>query len=168
MIAQQLLTDMGSAGTVVLMYDSHQVYYQTERLRGIQNVLKDYPNVKIINAETTDTREQIMAATRDVLNRTPNVNAFIVVNANAAGAMAQEIRNRYQADHYHLYSFDDAPESLSLLKQGRLDAMIEQSPEKMGEISVKRIMEWLNGDTVPLNIDGYFTDIKIVKAEDAL
>ncbi|MFJ5714183.1 sugar ABC transporter substrate-binding protein [Neobacillus sp. NPDC093127] len=166
MIAQQLLTDMGSAGTVVLMYDSHQVYYQTERLRGIQNVLKDYPNVKIINAETTDTREQIMAATRDVLNRTPNVNAFIVVNANAAGAMAQEIRNRYQADHYHLYSFDDSPESLSLLKQGRLDAMIEQSPEKMGEISVERIMEWLNGDTVPLNIDGYFTDIKIVKANE--
>lgn len=166
LIAQEMLSDVGTEGTVVLMYDSHHEYYQTERINGIQDALKEYPNMRIINAETTGKREQILAATRDVLNRTPNVNAFIVVNANAAGAMAQEIGNRYQSEHYHLYSFDDGPDSLSLLKQGKLDAMIEQAPERMGEISVRRILEWLNGDTVPLNIDGYFTDIKIVKAND--
>ncbi|HYK73927.1 MAG TPA: substrate-binding domain-containing protein [Pseudoneobacillus sp.] len=166
MIARQLISDMGSAGEVVLMYDRQQEYYQTQRLSGIQDVLKDYPNVQIMYAETSDSREQIIASTQDVLNRMPDVDAFIAVNAEVSGAMIQEISKRYQVEPYYIYSFDDGPESLSLLKQGKLDGMIEQSPEKMGKKSVQLLMEWLNGETVPLHSEGYYTEIRILKAMD--
>jgi ribose transport system substrate-binding protein len=53
-----------------------------------------------------------------------------------------------------------------LLTQGKLDGMIEQSPEKMGELSVNLIMKYLTDVTVPLNMDGYLTDIRIVKATE--
>jgi len=166
MIANQLLSDMGTTGNVVLMSDSHQEYYQEQRVNGMQDVLNDYPNVQTLYGETSETREQVISTTQDMLNQMPDVDAFIAINANIAGSMIQEIGNRSQVEPYHIYTFDDGPESLSLLMQGKLDGMIQQSPEMMGKISVKLMMEWLNGETVPLEINGYFTDIHILTEMD--
>jgi ribose transport system substrate-binding protein len=166
LIARHLLSDMGSKGNVVLMYDSLQEYYQKQRLDGIQEVLKYYPEIQIVEAETSDSREQVIATTQEVMNKVPEIDAFIAVNANVAGAMIKEISKRSQVEPYYIYSFDDGPESLSLLTQGKLDGMIEQSPEKMGQVSVQVMIEWLNGETVPLDKDGYLTDITFLKAAD--
>ncbi|MBU9712042.1 sugar ABC transporter substrate-binding protein [Evansella tamaricis] len=166
MIANQLLKDMGDKGTIVLMYDSSQEYFQLQRLNGIQDVLKNHPKIVTINAETSDEREEIVSKTQDILNQTPEVDAFIAVNANIAGAMIQEISKRFQIEPYFIYSFDDGPESISLLTEGKLDGIIEQSPEMMGKLSVKMMMEWLTGETVPLDIIGYYTDIQILKVTD--
>ncbi|HJV16383.1 MAG TPA: substrate-binding domain-containing protein [Bacillales bacterium] len=166
MIARQLLSDMGPAGSVILMCDSHKEYFQTQRLKGMQDVLKNYPNIRTIYSETSDTREQVIATTQDLLNRLPYVNAFIAVNSNIVGAMIQEIEKRSQIEPHYIYSFDDGPESLLLLKQGKLDGMIEQSPKMMGEKSVSVIMKWLRSETVPLDMKGYFTNIRILKAMD--
>ena len=40
------------------------------------------------------------------------MDAFIAVNANIVGAMIQEIGRRSQVEPYHIYTFDDGPESL--------------------------------------------------------
>lgn len=166
MIARQLLTDMGTSGEVIFMLDNRQEYYQKQRLMGIQDVLKEYPNIHMIEGGTEDTREQVIATTKALLNRLPNVDAFIAINANFVGDMIEEIDRRSKVEPYFIYSFDDDPESLSLLKQGKLDGMIEQSPQKMGELSVNLMMKWLNNETVPLNLNGYLTDIRMVKAMD--
>jgi len=166
MLANELMKEMGTSGTVVLMYDSEHEYYQTQRLSGIQDVLNVYPNIKTVLAQTSETREQVLTTTQDVMNRNPDVDSFIAVNANFAAGMVQEIGKRSQVEPYFIYSFDDGPETLTLLKEEKLDGIVKQSPEMMGEISVQLIMEWLNGDTVPLDIDGYFTDIHFLKAVD--
>jgi ribose transport system substrate-binding protein len=165
-LARRLLSDMGSEGNVILLYDSEQEYYQMERLKGIQDVMKRYENVKLIHTKTSDTREQVTAATQDVLNRIPDAEAFIAVDANATGPMIKEISRRMQVEPLFIYTFDDGPESLMLLMQGKLDGIIKQQPELMGKISVQRLIEWLNGERVPLDMKGYFTDIEIVKEMD--
>jgi ribose transport system substrate-binding protein len=166
MIANQLLSDMGTAGTVILLGDSRQEYYQQQRLNGIHDVLKNYPKVRTEYAETPDSRDQVIATTQDLMNRIPDVKAFVAINANNAGAMIQEIGRRSRVEPYDIYSFDDSPETLKLLKQGKLDGMIEQSPETMGRISVSLMIKWLRGETVPLNTNGYLTDIRMLKAKD--
>ncbi|MDQ0154041.1 sugar ABC transporter substrate-binding protein [Robertmurraya andreesenii] len=166
MLAMRLVADMGTSGKVLLTYSSNEEYYQKQRLEGIQNVLSEFPSIETIYAETSSSREEIIATTRNVLNNSPNVDAIISVNSNIIGALVQEISKRSQVEPYYIYSFDDAPESLSLLKQGKIDGMIEQSPEMMGKTSVELIVEWLNGETVPLDFDGYYTNIRILKAAD--
>lgn len=164
MIAKQLLSDMGTCGDVLLTYNSNQEYYQKQRLNGIEDVFKNYPNVHTIYAETSSSREQIIATTRNVLNETPDVDGIIAVNANIVGALVQEISKRSQVEPYYIYSFDDGPESITLLNQGKIDALIEQSPKMMGKKSVELIMDWLKEETVPLDFEGYFTEIRILKA----
>jgi ribose transport system substrate-binding protein len=168
MIAHQLIADMGTSGKVILLGDTRQEYYQEQRLKGIHDVLKDYPQVRTEYAVTPETRDQVIATTQDLMNRMPDVDAFVAVNANIAGAMIQEIGRRSQVEPYDIYSFDDSPETLTLLKQGKLDGMIEQSPETMGRISVGLMIKWLSGEIVPLDTDGYHTDIRMLKAPKAL
>jgi ribose transport system substrate-binding protein len=61
------------------------------------------------------------------MNKEPDIDAFIAINANVAGAMIGEISKRSQVEPYHIYSFDDGPESLSLLIQTKLDGVIVKS-----------------------------------------
>jgi ribose transport system substrate-binding protein len=166
MIAAQLIADMGPSGNVVLMYNHNPEHYQQQRLQGIEDSLKNYPDISIDYAETESTRDEVITATQAVLNKVPNADAFIAVNANTVGAMIQEISKRYQPEPFFIYSFDDGPESLTLVEQGLLDGIIKQSPEQMGSQSVKLMTEWLKGETVPLDANGYLTEIQIMKATD--
>lgn len=165
-IAKQLISDMGIRGNVILMYDDHEENYQEQRLKGILDVLSNYSSIEITQAQTLATREQVVTTTREVLNQVPNADAFISVNANFVGTLIQEIRKRSQVEPYYIYSFDDGPDSESLLLEGKLDGIIGQSPETMGKVSVQLMKEWLNGESGPLDTHGYFTDIQILKATD--
>ena len=163
LIARQLLNDMGTEGNVVLLSDEQKEYYQNERLKGIYATLKVYPNIKIQYAETAESKDQVITTMRDQLNHMPDVDAFIAVNANMIGPMVQEIGKRSQVEPYFIYTFDDGPESLPLFEEGKIDGVVEQDPETMGEVSVQQLVKWLNGETVPLDINGYFTKIRILK-----
>ncbi|MDO3408354.1 substrate-binding domain-containing protein [Saccharibacillus sp. CPCC 101409] len=166
LIAKRLVRDMGNKGTVVLMADERDEYDQLRRLEGVRSVLAAYPAIALEEVRTPGEQERVIAATQESMNCFPDVNAFISVDAGLTGAMVQEIGRRAQVDPYHIYSFDDNPDILPLLREGKLDAIVEQSPEEMGEMSVRLMTEWLSGETVPLNADGYLTDIRMLTAAD--
>lgn len=167
LIAKQLIADMGTEGTVILIGDSNQEYYQKQRLAGVQDVLGQYSGIVTAYAETGERQEQVIAVTQDMMNQFPDVDAFVSLNANMASAMIQEIGRRSQVDTYHIYSFDDSPDSLPLLTAGKLDGMIEQAPEEMGRIGVDLMMKWISGEVMPLNSAGYLTEIKMLQRKDA-
>ena len=162
MVAYQLIKEMGTSGEVIILRDDVQAYYQKERLAGIQDVLEDYPEIDIIIRGTEDTNEQVISTTQQLMNEVPRATAFIAINANYAGPMIQEIGRRTQVEPYHIYTFDDGVESTTLLEQGKLDGILEQKPEEMGQESVKWLMEWISGKTVPLNSDGYLTETNML------
>ncbi|MWC28856.1 substrate-binding domain-containing protein [Paenibacillus sp. MMS18-CY102] len=167
MIARQLVKDMEGTGKVVLMVSDRQEDYQRSRLKGIVEVLRAYPQVKTEIVASGDEKDAAVSATDELLNTQPDAKAFIAVAANHANVIIQEIEKRSQVEPYFIYSFDDSPDSMALLKQGKIDALIAQSPEQMGELSVKLMVQWLDGKVVPLNPDGYFTNIRVLRAGEA-
>ncbi|EFM12597.1 periplasmic binding protein/LacI transcriptional regulator [Paenibacillus curdlanolyticus YK9] len=167
MIARQLIEDMGSSGKVVLMVSDRQEDYQRSRLKGILEVLKAYPQVKTEIVASGDEKDAVVSATDDLLNTQPDAKAFIAVAANHASIIIQEIEKRSRVEPYYIYAFDDSPETMTLLKQSKIDALVAQSPELMGELSVKLMTEWLDGKVVPLNPDGYFTQVRVLRAGEA-
>ena len=162
MVASQLVKEMGTSGEVIILRDDVQAFYQEERLAGIQDVLEGYSEIDITIRGTVDTNEQVISTTQQLMNEVPRATAFIAINANHAGPMIQEIGRRTQVEPYHIYTFDDGVESTTLLEQGKLDGVLEQKPEEMGQESVKWLMEWVSGKTVPLNSDGYLTETNML------
>ncbi|QDH22168.1 sugar ABC transporter substrate-binding protein [Saccharibacillus brassicae] len=167
MIGERLVNDMGETGRVVLIGDDREEYDQRRRLEGVRGVLERYKDIRVEYVKTSDDEVNVSAATQDVMNRFPDVNAFISIDANLTAAMVQEIGRRSQIAPYHIYSFDDHPTILPLLRQGKLDAIVEQSPGEMGETGVRMMTRWLNGETVPLDVEGYLTDIRLLTTEEA-
>ncbi|WP_411350173.1 sugar ABC transporter substrate-binding protein [Paenibacillus sp. WLX2291] len=161
LIAEKLIQDMGKKGTVVLMGDNRNEYDQQQRVKGMEHILKQYPGIHTEYVQTPEVRDKIVAATQNIMNRFPNVNAFISIDSNLTEAMVQEISRRSSIESYKIYSFDDNPDVLPLLRDGKLDGILEQSPDEMGKVSVQMMIQWLNGKTLPLNRDGYLTDISI-------
>ncbi|QFG00424.1 sugar ABC transporter substrate-binding protein [Psychrobacillus glaciei] len=164
-VARQLVKKMGTAGEVAILGDLEQAYYQKQRLAGIQDILSRYPDIQMTIKGTAATKEQVMATTQQLMNEVPRASAFIVINANYAGPLIQEIGRRTKVEPYHIYTFDDGVESTALLRQGKLDGILEQQPEEMGSESVKWLMEWISGKTVPLDSNGYLTEIRMVEAK---
>lgn len=166
MIAAQLIEDMGTEGQVVLMSESGEEFYQQQRLAGLRDILNEYADIEMIHTVSRNTKQQIIATTQDTLNKFPDIDSFIAVDADFTGTMLQEIEKRSQVEPYHIYSFDDGQEYTALLDEGKLDGILVQSPEKMGETGVRLMVEWLTDESVPLEIEGHLTDIYMLKAED--
>lgn len=166
LVARELLSDMGQAGTVILIGGSRQRYDQDLRLAGIHDILQHYPDIHTVFAEAPDERERVVSAARDVMNRYPEADALIAVNSNITETLVREIGKRYHQSPFRIYSFDDSPETMELLKAGKLEGMILQSPEEMGRISVDLMVKWLKSEAGPLDMNGYYTNIRMVKAEE--
>ncbi|MCC5894545.1 MAG: sugar ABC transporter substrate-binding protein [Alkalibacterium sp.] len=168
LIAQQLIADMGETGEVAILLDENTHYYQTLRMEGIESILKLYPDITLIKVPTDPSKDKVMATTQNLLNQYPDIEGFIAVNADAASGMIQEISRRKQIAPLYNYSFDDHADIDSLMQQGKLDAIVAQDPEKMGNWGVGLLIEWLEGETVPLDFDGYFTPVRIRESQDGL
>lgn len=166
MIARQLIEDMGDSGKVVLMVGDRQEHSQLERLAGILEVFHQYPGISSETITIGSTNEKAAAVINQILNQEPSTRAFISVNSNSTGVMVREINKRYRIEDFYLYSFDENPETLKLLRDGAIDALIAQEPHKMGELSVDLMVRWLEGVDLPLDYEGYFTDIKVLRAGD--
>ncbi|WEK56303.1 MAG: substrate-binding domain-containing protein [Candidatus Cohnella colombiensis] len=164
MLARQLILDMGFAGKVIIMASDRQEQYQRERLNGILDVLNHYEHVKTEIIASGNSRERVVQAMNQIMNTQPNIDGFITTTASNASALIQELGKRSQVEPYYIYSFDDSPETLTLLQQGKIDAIISQSPEVMGSESVNLMVQWLNGTQLPLNPYGYYTDVRVMKA----
>lgn len=167
MLAEQLVKEMGGTGQVAVLGDIEQQYSQRQRLKGVTEGLAQHAGISTVYAESGKSDEEIVAVTQNTLNHNPNLEAFIALNANHVGPMMKEISRRAQLEPYYFYSFDDGSETASLLGEGKLDAMVQQSPEQMGEQSVELMMQWLRDEVVPLDASGYTTDIRIVKGAEA-
>ncbi|NMO95829.1 substrate-binding domain-containing protein [Paenibacillus lemnae] len=166
MVAKELISKLGTKGTVILIGGSRQQYDQDQRLKGIQEVLQQYPELVTVYAETSDEREKVISSAREMMNKYPNADAFVAVNTHITDALVNAVGKRYQSGKYLIYSFDDSPETRFLLERGELDGMIKQSPEEIGQISVNLMVSWLDGKTVPLDMNGYYTDITMIKAKN--
>lgn len=166
MIGEQLVSDMGAAGKVAVMANAHHEYYQDQRLEGLHAVLDRYPDIDMIISETAELRKDILAKTQQTLNEYPDLDGFIALNAEFASPIVQEISKRSQVEPYYIYSFDDGLDSLALFEQEKLDGIIKQAPEEMGSRSVSLLMDWLEDEALPLDMDGYLTEIRMLKVKE--
>ncbi|PXW93178.1 ribose transport system substrate-binding protein [Streptohalobacillus salinus] len=166
MLANALVSQVDATGSVILLMDQSHPYIQTERLIGIDSVFNKYASLDVVMVESDTSREQIKEATQRLLNLYPDVEAILPLDAAFTEPMIDEITSRMRLSDVRIYSFDDAPDIYPLFNAGKIEALIQQTPEDMGRLSVELVFKWLNGETLPLDFDGYHTPISLIKRAD--
>lgn len=134
---------------------------QILRLQGLKEALASSEHIQLIELATEkEGRIQAFENTNELLNRHPDMKAFVGLAADDGAGIVKAIRSRAKLDQFHIFTFGDTPEVIGLLQQGIIDATLIQDPKMMGQKSVQLMLQWLNGENLPLK-SRYHTPITI-------
>jgi ribose transport system substrate-binding protein len=112
-----------------------------ERFKGYQEIFSDHPGIKTV--EVVDIKGESTAAfdkTEQYMRQTgpQKIDAFICLEASA-GKEVGTVLKRDNAKDRLLIAMDIDPDTLSLIKDGVIDATIAQKPYTMGFIGLRAL-----------------------------
>lgn len=148
-LKKQILADGKDVKIAVVTHV--QSFVQKERLRGFKEVLSNVSGISFLNDQPGYDREKSMATVENILQANPDVDYIYATAENSVlGALAAlESANNTKTK---IVGFDVTPEAAEGIRGGKILAMIQQQPEKIGEAAVKAAIEAINGKQLEKNI----------------
>jgi ribose transport system substrate-binding protein len=153
---------LNGKGKVAIATGSLTAMNSLERMRGFEDVIKEYPEIEIIEpilCDNEETSKAVELAETALLNN-PDLNAFFGVYAFNGPSAAKAIKAADKKGKVHIVSFDVTDEHLYLIDEGLIDATIAQKQYLMGYEGLKIINSMIkNGvqetlDSLPKNEEG--------------
>lgn len=132
----------------VAIIDHPEVESVIMRTQGFKDEIKDQnADIEIVGAwPGRGSKDISFSVAKEVFQAYPNLDGVFAINdPSALGVVAAaEIAERDVV----IVGFDGAPEGKKAIKDGRIYADPIQFPSKIGQITVKTIMKYLDGDDV--------------------
>lgn len=137
--------------------------HQKLRVQGFRDAIKQAPGIRIAAVEESHIT-QIGATEKasDILRKHPDVTAFFGTSALDAIGIAQAVE-QIDGRSFYIIGFDTLPETMDLLRQGKIQATVAQTPDEMGYRSVKLMVEIISGK--PVSTINY-TETRVIHTED--
>lgn len=133
----------------------------TNREDGFLDAMKENPGMNVVSSNQYGgaTTETAYAASEDMLARFKNpdgtlaLDGIFACNESTAFGMLRALQDGGYAGKVKFVGFDSSAKLLEAVQNGQLNATVVQNPFKMGYLSVKTIVDDLNGQAVPKRID---------------
>lgn len=162
--------------TVAILTEMLDNFPQNERIEGFKEVLKDYPEMKVValeadNADILKGVEKVQA----MLRANPNINAIFGIGAPDIIAIGKVVEEMGLVGKITVIGFDDVKEQVDLLRKGVVHALVVQQPFKQAYTCVRLLKEYKDNGSVKEdekiidtgtvlvtkeNIDTYKADLK--------
>jgi ribose transport system substrate-binding protein len=168
---------LGGKGKVAIATGSLTAMNSLERIKGFEDAIKEYPEIKIIEpilCDNEETSKAVELAETALLNN-PDLNGFFGVYAFNGPSAAKAVKSAGRTGQVHIVSFDVTDEHLYLINEGVIDATIAQRQYLMGYGGVK-ILHSINKkgkeatlDSLPKNEEGdciIDTGVEVVSKEN--
>ncbi|HET7616557.1 MAG TPA: sugar-binding protein [Bacillales bacterium] len=133
---------------------------QQLRVKGFRDAVKKAPGIEIVAVEPSHiTRVQAAEKTYEIFKNHPDVTAFFGTSALDGIGIAATVQSLGKTKDVFILSFDTLPDTLKLMKKGKIGATVAQEPYEMGYKSVELMVNIANGK----NVDGSnLTPTKII------
>ncbi len=153
--AEELLKIIGQEGEVVVLQGGLGAPNLNDRFKGFERCLKEKaPNVKIVAREDEQGKIDLTVnKTEALLQAHPNLKAIFGVSAEVCPGAAAALKQQGKAGKVVLAGFDDLPDTLAAIRDGVVNFCIAQRTYKMGWLSVEKLMEAIDGKSLPKEID---------------
>ncbi|MDQ3695943.1 MAG: substrate-binding domain-containing protein [Chloroflexota bacterium] len=149
-VLTETMAENGWEGSDVVMITISQARLNGQnRTRGITTAVEEAGSQIVQFLESNDyTRAEAQVQASDMLSANPEARGFFTQHDEAALGALTAIEESGRADEIVFASFDGSPESVELIKQGRLVAAAMQQPVLMGRISMEVGLAHLRGEEV--------------------
>ncbi|MCC6313943.1 MAG: substrate-binding domain-containing protein [Thermomicrobiales bacterium] len=140
----------GFAGADVLMITISQARLNGQnRTKGITRAVEEGGSKIVQFLQSEDyTRVEAQAQASDLLSANPDAHGFFSQHDEATLGAWAAIEESGRADQIVFTAFDGSPETVELIKQGKVAAASMQQPVLMGRISMEVGLKHLRGEEV--------------------
>lgn len=149
-VLMEKMAEAGCEGADVLMITISQARLNgQQRTAGITRAVEEAGSEIVQFLQSEDyTRVEAQTQASDMLSANPEACGFFTQHDEAALGALTAIEESGRADDIVFASFDGSPESVELIKQGKLVAASMQQPVLMGRISMEVGLQHLRGEEV--------------------
>ncbi|AKD54668.1 sugar ABC transporter substrate-binding protein [Spirosoma radiotolerans] len=147
-IAMKFIADkLGGKGNVVMMHGYMGQAAQLKREQGAREVLKQYPNLKLLAHQTGEwDRAKAMALMENwIQSFGPQINAVFAQNDEMGLGAVKALTDAGLKDKVVVVSIDAIPDALQAVKKGTLDATIFQNAEQQGAKAIDTAIKAAKG-----------------------
>ncbi|HEY8548450.1 MAG TPA: substrate-binding domain-containing protein [Vicinamibacterales bacterium] len=154
-------------GTVLMLRYQEGSAATEERERGFLSELQErFPDVKVISSDqyAGATRDTAKRAAENLLNRfADRVDGIFTPNESSTAGMLLALQDMGKAGAITFVGFDYSSSFIEPLRRGELKAFVVQHPVNMGYLSVKTMVQHLQGKPVERVVD---TGVMLVTLEN--
>jgi ribose transport system substrate-binding protein len=128
---------------VVLMSDGiiGGIMAQNLLLSGIQEAVKDYPNIKIKPIEyNTSEHQGIEEAIKDIISSNPSLDTIVCTTARDTSIVAEILVDLNKVG-YHIIGSGDSPEVLRYIERGLVFGSVKADLEQMGYNAIEALVD---------------------------
>lgn len=151
LIGEYLAKAVNGKGSVAII-DHPEASSVQERVRGFEEALSKFPDLKIVAKQPGGgVRDKAMTTTENILQAHPEITAIFGINDNSALGAIAALQARGKKDVL-VVGFDADAEGQKAIRAGTLLADAVQYPKKIGTVTIETVVKHLQGEKVPKEI----------------
>ncbi len=149
-IGEYLAKLLNGKGTVAII-DNPEVTSVQDRVRGFEESIKKYPDMKIVQkAPGSGVRDKALAASQSVLQANPGLSAIFGINDDSALGALAAVESAGLQDKIVIVGYDGTPEARDAILAGKaIKADTVQHPREIGKKTIETIAAYFAGQQVP-------------------
>lgn len=161
LIGQTIITNTTGKQYIGIITGRFDAMNQQERIAGLKEMIKGHDRVEIVEIkESNITQIGAAQATYSLLKEYPEITVLVGTSALDGIGIVEGLREIAPMKDVYITTFDILPETLTLIKQGKIDATIAQYPEEMGYKAMEILVELQSHDVLDNQI---FTTTEIIE-----
>lgn len=126
---------LGGSGKIAALTSSDLSYFNRGRMKGFEQYLAQHPGLTLVETADTQERPDIMREqTKRLLSKYPDLEALYIT----CGCVEEAVRVvSDMRPSVRMVCFDSFPENAALMRQGKIDCLIDQELNRQGERAVQ-------------------------------
>ena len=149
---------IGGKGNVAFLLGPMGSDAELGRTEGYYNVLKDYPDIKVVFEQTANWKtDEALKLVENWLQTGTEINAIVANNDGMALGALKAVEDAKLLDKIKIYGLDATPDALAAVKDGRMAATVSQSTTAQGATAMETVVKLVKGEKVDPEILVSFT-----------
>ena len=153
-LGQALVDKVGDNCKIAVMSFVKEAASCVDREKGLFEALGSYKNIQVLDVEYCNSDINMAELlTFEILEKYPDVDAIIGLNAQGTTGAARAINTQKKANIIKVIGFDNTPEEIRHMENDVIQSLVVQNPYSMGYLGVKYAYYAINNENVPEIVD---------------